>query len=165
MDLSISAAKAINNGKVSSVRVYLAWTWKNDRPFYHLKDAISVNWDASTWILDANATFIAYTRNPLGVAVETITRPAVSTQGGLGYYIDLSKTGTAPSPYGTCAFSLKPVDSYMEDGNRYNSSINCIYGHSEFVANDIVINSSGSSVTISKHETQASAQATVTYGN
>lgn len=156
MDLYALAAAIYSKGtnKISGVLVTVSWEWKNAKPFFRLNDSISINWDSSVFYLSSNGF---YSRdkwrltgiNDAWVTTAEYTNPALSNQGGVGYYTDLHYDSSFNTdPGGDTMLVLAPC-SPMYRGSNNGTSINVNYVHNKILLTpSLSFSKSGPSVNI-----------------
>lgn len=119
---------------IASVDVYVTYEWASGHPMVMGTDAIAVNWDSNLFSFAPN-TFVSedihkYVGEDWRTIKET-TRPAELTQGGLGYYTQLTPLDELTDLFkGEARFGLIPK-SRVYVGGLNNSSINVTYVHNK----------------------------------
>lgn len=148
LSFSVTTGKVVSGGKVTSVTVYVYYEWDEYRPWVCLEDAISVNWDEDFIFKDHSFTAKRYSF--AGALKESLDRPALLSQQGLGWFIDL--ISPAAGTYGNGHFSLIPRGP-MDDGTTYTSSVTAVYGHKRIID----LSASGLGVQITHEDDYCSA--------
>lgn len=82
--------------RVNEVYLYIDYEWATGHPNMRKKDAITINWDAGIFTYKNNsfsATDYKYSiLKGDWITSDTLTRPAMAQQGGIGYYANLTYT-------------------------------------------------------------------------
>ena len=138
LSFSVTAGKVVSGGQVTSVTVYVYYEWDEYLPRVCLEDAISVNWDDDFIFKDNSFTAKRYSF--AGALKESLDRPSLLNQQGLGWFIDL--VSPAVGSYGNGHFSLIPRGP-MDDGTTYTSSVTATYGHKRIALPRIDFSTSG----------------------
>lgn len=156
MDLYVLAAAIYSSGtnKISGVLVTVNWEWKDGKPFFRLNDSISINWDSSVLYLASDGFYSRDKWRLTGindgwVTTTEYTSPAVSNQGGVGYYTDLAYDANFNTdPGGDTMLILDPC-SPMYRGSNNGTSINVNYVHNKILLTpSLSFSKSGPSVNI-----------------
>lgn len=164
LDFWMLAAKTSISGHISNVLVHVAYEWIGP-VILEFTDAVTVNWDDSMWgFNEKTSNFEAEMRTGGigGTAYNTVNQPAELNNGGIGWFCPLK---FRPAIYGAASFMLYPIDSQLQNGDRYSSYLYATYAHQKYAASSIGLSIAGPSVTFTGTYDQLATSTTIKYGS
>lgn len=167
MQLRATPVKHTSAGKVTKVQIYFTAQWLDGRPWMRNDDAFVCSWDSSLWALD-DTTFwgkVEHTRNGGGSAIQLLssTRTSLQSQGGLGWYADISGSPLGWTPTIRIGFQINPKKT-MPEGKTKLSTVEATYGHNTSAIGGINLSVSGPTVIINSETDNAAINCRIQHG-